>query len=283
VILFELTQSEHHPVYQALQISNVNRQYDFLRSIVAASLGIGRPCLSTNIIKALNFQAITCLHINAGEFRPCQVYVGQGETQYQPPEHYRVQALMDDLVNEVNRNWETVDPVILAAYVLWRLNWIHPFINGNGRTARAVCYFILCIKAGTWLPGTTILPELIRRDRAEYVVALKQVDASFNAGKLDLAPLHAYLQRLLLEQFQSAQQQPADKQAQASQGTNLEMLVAEVGAAANAAAENAGSPSNAEAGGAIVPAGAVRSDRTPGGTKTAWPPPHLDKGNGAAK
>ena len=56
---------------------------------------------------------------------------------YHPPEHYRVQALMDDFVNNVNRSWENADPVVLATLVLWRLNNIHPFINGNGRTARA--------------------------------------------------------------------------------------------------------------------------------------------------
>ncbi|MEX1365172.1 MAG: Fic family protein [Nannocystaceae bacterium] len=26
-------------------------------------------------------------------------------------------------------------------YTLWRLNWIHPFVEGNGRTARAACYY----------------------------------------------------------------------------------------------------------------------------------------------
>ena len=34
MILFELTNSEQDPVYQALEIANGNRQYDFLRSIV---------------------------------------------------------------------------------------------------------------------------------------------------------------------------------------------------------------------------------------------------------
>ena len=70
---------------------------------------------------------------------------------------YRVPALMDDFVNTVNRNWEQTDPVVLAAFVLWRLNNIHPFINGNGRTARACAYFVLCVRAGGWLAGQPIL------------------------------------------------------------------------------------------------------------------------------
>lgn len=203
MILFELCGgNEQDPAYQGLEVSNGNRQYDFLRSIVGAALATQRPFLSTHIIKALNFHAITCLHTNAGEYRPCQVYVGN----HTPPEHYRVEALMDDFVNIVNRNWEQTDSVTLSAYVLWRLNHIHPFINGNGRTARAACYFVLCVKSGGWLPGTTILPELIRRDRQDYVVALQRVDESAAQGAQDLTPLHELLSRLITEQLDGVQQ-----------------------------------------------------------------------------
>lgn len=119
-------------------------------------------------------------------YRPCQVYVGD----YTPPEHFRVPDLMDDFVNLVNRQWDSSDPVELSAYVLWRLNHIHPFINGNGRTARAACYFVLCVKLGGWLEGKTILPELLRANRSEYVAALKAADASLLSGAVDLGPLH---------------------------------------------------------------------------------------------
>lgn len=204
MILFEITGAENNPIYQELEVSNGIRQYDFLRSIVAASMAVKRPFLSEHILKALNFQAITCLHTNAGEYRPCEVTVGE----YSPPAHYRVEALMEDFVNQVNRSWESFDPVVLAALVLWGLNSIHPFINGNGRTARAACYFVLCIRLGQWLPGTVILPELIRRERDAYVVALKAVDESAKAGALDLTALHKLLVTLLQEQLQSANPPP---------------------------------------------------------------------------
>lgn len=205
MILFDLVGGEDHPAYQELEVANGNRQYDFLRSLVVASLAVDRPFLSQHILKALNFQAITCLHTSAGEYRPCPVHVGA----YTPPDHYRVGPLMDDFVNYVNRNWEGSDPVVLASFVLWRLNYIHPFINGNGRTARAAAYFVLCLKAGGWLPGVTILPELLRRRRDDYVAALQQVDASL--PNLDLGPLHALLSALLNEQLDTAR--PPDQNA----------------------------------------------------------------------
>lgn len=197
MILYELAGGEEHPYYRNLEISNLNRQYDFLRSIVQTAIDVKRPFLSAHIIKALNCQAITCLHTNAGEYRPCSVKVGE----HNPPEHYRVEALMEDFINEVNRNWENTDPVYLSAYVLWRLNYIHPFINGNGRTARAACYFVLCVKSDGWLSGDIILPELIRRERDRYVEALRKTDESITDGELDISKLVILLSELLSEQL----------------------------------------------------------------------------------
>jgi hypothetical protein len=213
VILFDLLGSEQHPAYQELTVSNGSRQYDFLRSLVGTALAINKVFLSGHIIKALNFHAITCLHPSAGEYRPCDVKVGD---DYEPPRPYQVQALMDDFVNTVNRYWDTSDAVVLTSFVLWRLNWIHPFINGNGRTARAASYFVLCVKSGGWLAGSTILPELIRQERPAYVAALKKVDASWNAGNLDLTPLHTLLSDLIRKQLNGSganpQAQPAAPQ-----------------------------------------------------------------------
>ena len=169
-MIFELTNSEAHPVYQEVEISNGNRQYDFLRSIVSAAVKMGKPFLSQSLLRAFNFHAIACLHTNASEFRPCEVIVGA----YHPPEHYRVPAQMDDFINNVNWLGQSSDPVVLAAYVLWRLNHIHPFINGNGRTARAAAFFILCVRTGGWLAGEPIFPELLRRNRTNTSGRFKQ-------------------------------------------------------------------------------------------------------------
>lgn len=198
MILHELCgRNEAHPLYRKFEAENGARHYDFLRSFVEASLTTGKPFLSGHLIKALNFHAITCLHVSPGEYRPCQVKVGS----YTPPEHYLVHAYMEEMVNEANRAWESTDPLVLAAWVLWRLNFIHPFINGNGRTARAAAYFVICVQAQGWLPGNPILPELLRQNRDEYVTILGATDASYLAGALDLSMLRGLLERLLGQQL----------------------------------------------------------------------------------
>ena len=170
--LYEIEQSEEHPVYQQVAASNNQRHYHFLLSMIQAAIDSGKPWLSESLIKSINFHAIVGLHGEAGQYRSSGVIVGT----FKPPESHLVNGLMEDFVNEVNWNWHIAGPTQLAAYALWRLNHIHPFINGNGRTARAVCYYILCVIAGGPLPGRTILPEIISARRPQYVDALRAAD-----------------------------------------------------------------------------------------------------------
>lgn len=197
MLLFEILGGEDNDAYQKFEAENVQRLYAFLNSAIDAAISTKTPFLSQTLIKAFNAHAIAALHINTGEYRVCGVTVGS----YIPPEHYRVNALMDDFVNTVNRYWETADTIPLAAYVLWRLNHIHPFVNGNGRTARAASYFVLCMKLGGWLPGKPILPELLTQNSEQYVACLQHVDASAKAGSIDFAPLINLIDQLLKEQL----------------------------------------------------------------------------------
>ena len=104
-------------------------------------------------------------------------------------------ALVEDLLD----GWDSESSAIaLACDALWGINHIHPFLNGNGRTARAVCYFILCVKLGGLLPGggITIL-ETLRNPpvRDEYVSALEAAD------KGSLQPLNDLVSKLLTYQL----------------------------------------------------------------------------------
>ena len=191
--LFELEGSEQNPVYQQVATANSRRHYDFLRSMISAALDSKRPWLSQWLIKAINFHAIVGLHADAGKYRVHPVTVGC----YKPPAHYRVEHMMDEFVHWVNWNQQSLDAFTLSANVLWGINNIHPFVNGNGRTARATAYYVLCVKVGGLAPGRTILPELLRREpvRTEYVKALKVAD------KGNIEPLIELVRRLVTQQI----------------------------------------------------------------------------------
>ncbi|MGC9420356.1 MAG: Fic family protein, partial [Rhodovulum sp.] len=79
-------------------------------------------------------------------------------------------------------NWERRTGVHLASFVMWRLNWIHPFTDGNGRTSRAVSYVVLCVKEGVLLPGTKTIPEQITDlYRKEYYDAIEAADERYHS------------------------------------------------------------------------------------------------------
>ena len=118
---------------------------------------------------------------------------------------------MDRFFSTVHENWTLVDhPTYLAAYALWRLNWIHPFVEGNGRTARAACYYLICMKHGSLLPGRKIVPERIRESRQRYVDSLRVADQAWERGELDVTPLAEYLADLLKAQLTEADEPTKD-------------------------------------------------------------------------
>ena len=123
----------------------------------------------------------------------CRITVGKKNDF---PESWELPDLMDDFVNGFNPGWAESDALELATDAFWRLNRIHPFINGNGRTARATCLFVLCLKAGGWINFSPILPELIRENRNDYVEILRSTDETESNGKLNIQPLIDFLAKL---------------------------------------------------------------------------------------
>jgi Fic family protein len=103
--------------------------------------------------------------------------------------------------------------VHLASYLMWRLNWIHPFFGGNGRTARAVSYLVLSAKLEFTLPGTKMIPELIVEHRAAYVEALRAADSAWQEQRVDVSKMEDLMASLLAYQLVEIHQRATGKPA----------------------------------------------------------------------
>lgn len=108
---------------------------------------------------------------NAGKYRTYQVFITG--TDYLPPTADEVPDLMKALVSELNDKKMTLHPVILAAFAHRRLVDIHPFKDGNGRTARLLMNLILVNKGYQIVSIPPIL-------RTEYINALVAAQRSEN-------------------------------------------------------------------------------------------------------
>jgi Fic family protein len=149
------------------------------------------------MIWALNHVAVTHICQFGGRYREEPIYVGS----HIPPHYEKVPELMDRFVSFIHENWYIYSETELAAYALWRMNWIHPFIEGNGRTARAVSYYLLCVRHGALLGGRKIVPERIREDRDGYEAALIAADKAWDNGELDFTKMEDYLAALVQAQL----------------------------------------------------------------------------------
>jgi Fic family protein len=85
---------------------------------------------------------------------------------------------------------------------MWRLNWIHPFSDGNGRTSRVTSYIVLCAALKTLLPGSPSIPQQIQDDRSTYFRALELADAAFaNDNVIDVSAMESALKQMLARQL----------------------------------------------------------------------------------
>ena len=193
-----ILEEEDPDLYDRLQEQNLNRQYELLTNCIEIGLMRGPVGFDKYLLWALNHVAVANISQFGGRFRKEPIYVGN----HKPPHFNDVDDWMDRFIATIQENWFIWTPTELAAYVLWRLNWIHPFTEGNGRTARATCYFLLCVRSGALLKGRKIVPEQIRESRAEYESALKAADQAWDAGHLDFSEMEDYLAGLLQAQLE---------------------------------------------------------------------------------
>ncbi len=161
---------------------------------------------------SLHRAALEGINAYAGNFRPGGVEIKGSE--HEPVGAHLVPELVEDMCDYVNDHWDSATAIHLAAYLMWRLNWIHPFADGNGRTSRIISYVVLCIKLGFVLPGLRTIPEQIETDRNAYFEALDAADTAIADGNLDLAEMESLMESLLATQLTSLFEKASGKQVQ---------------------------------------------------------------------
>jgi len=99
----------------------------------------------------------------AGKYRDRQVFITG--TEYVPPPAEEIPQLMKDFTAELNVKKDTQHPVLFASFAHRRLVDIHPFVDGNGRTARLLMNLVLMNKEYC----VVSIPPVWRQ---EYIAAL---------------------------------------------------------------------------------------------------------------
>ena len=98
-----------------------------------------------------------------------------------PPSFTEIPAAVNWFCQFANSNELTVfiHPIIKGAILHYFISYLHPFVDGNGRTARAIFYWYL-LKEGYWLTEYLSISRIIYKSKAAYEKSFLQSEADGN-------------------------------------------------------------------------------------------------------
>ena len=148
---------------------------------------------------------------DAGRFRTNDKVVVadmvEGDIIYTPPSFQEIPEFVESLCDFFNNdNTRTfIHPIIRGIIVHFMLAFMHPFVDGNGRTARALFYWYM-LKEGYKLTEYMSISRVIAKSKSNYEKAFRYVEndgndmgyfVAYNLGALEISfqQLRDYIQR----------------------------------------------------------------------------------------
>jgi hypothetical protein len=179
------------------EVENYNRALNLARD-AAARVGF---TWSHEVIHLINATVMDGLpHDTRGNYRgPGEdVFVGI----YTGPNPLTVPSLMDELVDWLRRTDQT-PPLLRSALLHLNVVAIHPFVDGNGRTARVLAAMEL-VRDGVRSPELISIEAYLRRNRDEYVNALRTtLGPSYDPDSHPVTEWLDYYTRISLDRLQA--------------------------------------------------------------------------------
>jgi Fic family protein len=134
-----------------------------------------------------------------GNYRKIQNYVVNSKTKktvYTPPPPYEVPRMMNELIRWINQE-QKINPILVSGIAQFQLVHIHPFLDGNGRSARLLSTLCLYRKGYDFKQLFTI-SEYYDRNRSDYYKAIQSV----RENDMEMTEWLNYFSNGLAEQMQ---------------------------------------------------------------------------------
>jgi len=140
------------------------------------------------------------------------------EVVHTPPPAEELAEFVGDLCKFCNDTHPStfIHPILRAVIIHFMIAYMHPFVDGNGRTARALFYWSL-IRSGYSLIEYISISERIYKSKGQYEQAFLQVEAD----ELDLGYFVQYHLRILLGAIESFRAYTMRKIQEMTQGTAM--------------------------------------------------------------
>ena len=131
------------------------------------------------------------------------------EVVHTPPSFEELPTFLKELCKYFNETSARVfvHPIIRGIIIHFMVAYMHPFVDGNGRTARALFYWYM-LKQGYWLTEYLSISRVIAMSKKSYEKAYQYVEADYN----DLGYFIAYNLKVLEQSFKQLQNYIKKKQ-----------------------------------------------------------------------
>ena len=90
-----------------------------------------------------------------------------GEIVHRPPTWSLIEPSVKSICDFINADEQFVHPILKAIILHFMISYLHPFVDGNGRTARSLFYWYM-LKKGYWLTEFLSISRIIYREKAQY-------------------------------------------------------------------------------------------------------------------
>ncbi|MGZ3632884.1 MAG: Fic family protein [Parachlamydiaceae bacterium] len=156
------------------ELLNYKKAFNFVADYVSS-----QGMITESLIREIHRRLVDNVRGNSsqpGQYRVIQNYVANSKTKeiiYTPPPAYEVPILMAELVDWI-QNEQMIPPVLLSGIAQFQLVHIHPFLDGNGRTARLLS--TLCLyRSGYDFKRLFTISEYYDKNRPDYYNAIQSV------------------------------------------------------------------------------------------------------------
>ena len=90
-----------------------------------------------------------------------------GEVAHDPPSYKQIKDSIIQLCIFINEDKTFIHPIIKAIILHFMISYLHPFVDGNGRTARSLFYWYM-LKKGYWLTEYLSISRIIYKSKGQY-------------------------------------------------------------------------------------------------------------------
>lgn len=175
----EMLRKQQSPVNRSQQM--IVNNYNTIRELVERKVEGLDMALLLDVHKSIAYRTLENPQDEGRLRQSDEVFVVDaitGEVVHTPPTHTEIEQILMDLFAFANREKddEFIHPIVKGIIIHFVMAWIHPFVDGNGRTARSLVYWYL-LKKNYWLTEYLSISRIIYKNKKRYERTFLQTEA----------------------------------------------------------------------------------------------------------